>query len=115
MDLLTAQGLPPESLEWDTEQWLPHFAAQAEGDRQSCYIFDFANPPKVRGDSSGFVDAEGKLWLVAETPCPECFRPTTVLFHRWNMEPADVRNDVINQRMQDINWHTLHPQRKKKS
>jgi hypothetical protein len=114
MDLFEAQGIPSESVEWDADRWLPHFDALPADGRKSCYVFDFAAPPKVRGDSSGFVDAEGRLWVVAETPCPECSRPTTVLFRRWNNEKADERNAIVNARMQEINWHALHPQRKRR-
>jgi hypothetical protein len=114
MDLFEAQGLPSDCLEWDAEQWLPHFDSLPVDGPRSCYIFDFASPPKVRGDSSGFVDAQARLWVVAETPCPECYRPTTVLFRRWNNEGAEQRNVAINARMQEIHWHALHPARKRR-
>ena len=114
MDLYAAQGLPSECVDWDADQWLPHFESQSPDRRQSCYVFDFASPPRVRGDSSGFVDAQALLWVVAETPCPECYRPTTVLFRRWNNEGAEQRNATINARMQEINWHALHPARKRR-
>lgn len=115
MDLFEAQGLPTESVDWDAEAWLGHFDSLPEAGPRACAVFDFASPPRVRGDSSGFVDAQARLQVVAETPCPECYRPTTVLFRRWHNESPSERDAQINARMQEIGWHGLHPQRKRRT
>ena len=115
MDPFEGQQLPAESVDWESDDWIRHFEALPADGRLSCYVFDFASPPRVRGDSSGFVDHEGRLQMVAETPCPECYRPTTVVFRRWNAESPEQRNDLINARMEAINWHALHPARKRRA
>lgn len=116
MDLFEAQGLPAACVDWDADAWLAQFArSDAAGERQSCYILDFSNPPRVRADSTGFADSEARLALVAVCPCTECYRPTTALFYRWNHETADEEEPIVEARMEQLNWHSLHPQRKKKA
>lgn len=109
MDGDAAQRLPADCAEWDEVAWLAYF----EASRDLCYIFDFRTAPKVKGDSFGFADAEGRLVLVADIPCPECFRPTLVLLRRWENEPRAQYQGRIEARMRELNWHALHPQRQR--
>jgi hypothetical protein len=115
MDGFSVQGLSPECVEWEPEHWFKHFDGTAEsGSPMSCYIFDFATTPKTRGDAAGWVDREARISVMADVPCVDCNRPTTVLFRRWNKESADERVEIIEARMREIGWHELHPARKKR-
>lgn len=115
MSVEAGQGLPEGAAEWDEAEWLSFFDQTELGQRSTCFIFDFASPPRARGDSSGSADGLGLLQIVVELPCTVCFRPTVVIYRRRNGENAKVRDAAIEARMQEIDWHALHPQRKRKS
>jgi alkanesulfonate monooxygenase SsuD/methylene tetrahydromethanopterin reductase-like flavin-dependent oxidoreductase (luciferase family) len=97
--------------QWDVTRWLQHFERTrlAEG-QPGLYVFDFSVAPQnARADAAGILEPTGRLMLIRDQACPKCSRPVLALACRFNAEsPTQIRAEIAR-RLDELDWHALHP------